>query len=306
MALMLGMAFLPAWAQHPGTHGAGTHGPAAHGPSGHPGAPAHGSFGGNRFPPMGLGGRRPGLPQAVSGVVPPPAYLGIRRPSPLPYTGAGPGSSYRQPYDDGHHRRPYHSPRDHDHDRWRDRDRGNYWADLPYTSGWVTPWIPTYPLVYGDDFDADSDQAYYDQAYYDQSQPYPGNAPVGQPEDQALYPYPSGPAPYTGPYTQPYAVSESSNPMPAQARAPYRPPAPAAEPATPPPSTPVTLVFKDGRPPEKIHNFLLTARTLSVLDQHRHDIPVAELDLEQTAKVNREAGVDFQIPGSQPSPPAQP
>jgi hypothetical protein len=58
----------------------------------------------------------------------------------------------------------------------------------------------------------------------------------------------------------------------------------------------VTLVFKDGRPSEQIHNYILSRTTLSVLDQHRQDIPVDALDLAATQKANREAGVDFRLP----------
>ena len=60
---------------------------------------------------------------------------------------------------------------------------------------------------------------------------------------------------------------------------------------------PVTLVFKDGRPPQQIHNYLLTATTLSVLDQRRQEIPVDQIDLAATAKVNRAAGASFALPG---------
>jgi hypothetical protein len=57
----------------------------------------------------------------------------------------------------------------------------------------------------------------------------------------------------------------------------------------------VTLVFKDGRPAEHIHNYLLTRTTLYVQDGRRREIPVDELDLAATVKVNHEAGVDFQL-----------
>jgi hypothetical protein len=68
-------------------------------------------------------------------------------------------------------------------------------------------------------------------------------------------------------------------------------PAPASEEA-------VTLIFKDGRPPEQIHNYLLTRSTLYVGDQLRRAIPTDQLDLVATAKANQEAGVDFQLPES--------
>jgi len=60
----------------------------------------------------------------------------------------------------------------------------------------------------------------------------------------------------------------------------------------------VTLVFKDGRTPEQIHNYLLTRTTLYVQDQKRRDIPTDELDLVATAKVNQDAGVDFHLPNA--------
>jgi hypothetical protein len=58
----------------------------------------------------------------------------------------------------------------------------------------------------------------------------------------------------------------------------------------------VTLVFKDGRPPEQIHNYLLTRNTLYVQDQKHQEIPTDQLDLVATAKVNEDAGVDFRLP----------
>jgi hypothetical protein len=58
----------------------------------------------------------------------------------------------------------------------------------------------------------------------------------------------------------------------------------------------VTLVFKDGRAPEKIHNYALTRTTLYVTDGRREEIPVASLDLAATEKVNRAAGVRFDLP----------
>lgn len=61
----------------------------------------------------------------------------------------------------------------------------------------------------------------------------------------------------------------------------------------------VTLVFKDGRPPETIHNYALTRSTLYVTDGRRREIPVADLDLAATEKANREAGVSFELPVAQ-------
>ena len=58
----------------------------------------------------------------------------------------------------------------------------------------------------------------------------------------------------------------------------------------------VTLVFKDGRPSEQIHNYILTRTAVYVTDAHHREIPVADLDLAATEKANREAGVDFKLP----------
>ena len=58
----------------------------------------------------------------------------------------------------------------------------------------------------------------------------------------------------------------------------------------------MTLIFKDGRPTLQIHNYMLTRTTLYVQDQHLREIPVDQLDLVAMAKVNQDAGVDFQLP----------
>jgi hypothetical protein len=61
----------------------------------------------------------------------------------------------------------------------------------------------------------------------------------------------------------------------------------------------VTLVFKDGRPAEKIHNYALTRTMLYVTDGRHREIAVADLDLAATEKANRAAGVSFQLPQTQ-------
>jgi hypothetical protein len=72
-------------------------------------------------------------------------------------------------------------------------------------------------------------------------------------------------------------------------------PQPAPAPA-PDPEEPITLIFKDGRPPLHIRNYALTRTMLYVRDQHHQDIPVAQLDLAATQKANEDTGVDFQLP----------
>lgn len=76
----------------------------------------------------------------------------------------------------------------------------------------------------------------------------------------------------------------------------YEPPA--YYPAQPPPAPEdaVTIIFKDGRPAEQIHNYALTRTTLYILDQQHRDIPIDAVDLAETERVNRDAGVQFQLP----------
>lgn len=57
-----------------------------------------------------------------------------------------------------------------------------------------------------------------------------------------------------------------------------------------------TIVFNDGRPSEQIHNYALTQTTLFVLDQQHRDIPLDQINVAETQKVNRASGVSFQVP----------
>jgi len=58
----------------------------------------------------------------------------------------------------------------------------------------------------------------------------------------------------------------------------------------------VTLVFKDGRPPVQIHDYVLTRNTVYVWDRHQRVIPIDQLDMVATAKANSDAGIDFELP----------
>jgi hypothetical protein len=59
----------------------------------------------------------------------------------------------------------------------------------------------------------------------------------------------------------------------------------------------VILIFKDGRPPEQIHNYIITRSTLFVGEKHHPDIPLEDLDITATAKINEDAGITFHLPG---------
>lgn len=182
------------------------------------------------------------------------------------YTGAGQQRMmYRPPYTRGDRSDRNNSRRDVPWDVW------------PYNYGLaVYPGSYDYPFWW--DFD-DSDDSSDESQSYALQEPSPqdyGSQPPEQqqPEYSALPQWPYGNGPQSVPQWQ----------TPAQA-------------ATPPqPAEAVTIVFNDGRPAEKIHNYLLTASTLYVMDEHHREIPVNELDLAATAKVNREAGIDFSLP----------
>jgi len=145
--------------------------------------------------------------------------------------------------------------------------------------GWIGPGA----FAYGD-------PGFYDDSVYSD----PGYSDAGvqaNPPAQGGYPTQVGyPAQaYDGPpYAEPPAANDAYPPAYSVA------PAPAPEPEI---ADAVTLVFKDGRPAEQIHNYLLTRTTLYVRDRRRQEIPVDELDVAATQKINRAAGVEFQLPG---------
>jgi hypothetical protein len=65
------------------------------------------------------------------------------------------------------------------------------------------------------------------------------------------------------------------------------------------PELPLTVIFKGGRSPAKIQNYMMTARMLIDLDsQHYEQIPLDQIDAAATERVNSAAGVVFQIPGA--------
>lgn len=131
----------------------------------------------------------------------------------------------------------------------------------------------------------DYSYAYSQPDYSYQAQPdytYPQPAP--EPDSSYAYPQPGPVSPYIYPYAPGYA------PQPA--------PAPQMQ-YVPGSSDTVTLVFKDGRPPEQIQNYLATRSTLTILDNNRRrEVALSDLDIPATIKANRETGVDFELPAA--------
>jgi hypothetical protein len=117
-----------------------------------------------------------------------------------------------------------------------------------------------------------------DSSYGDQSQSSPAYQDVNA----------QAPPPDNG-----YDESYGQAPPPPRAAYQQQAPPPAAIPDQPE----TTLLFKDGRPPQQVQNYAVTSTTLYVLDgERRRAIPLDEIDVPQTEKTNRDAGLDFEIP----------
>ena len=155
-----------------------------------------------------------------------------------------------------------------------------------------------------------------------QSAPDYGSAysePMPQPDNGYGYPQP-GPQPdygsqqpdYGTPYPQPMPAYPQPQPVPEGAYAYPVPPGYQPYPPQPMPAAPqmqyvpgsastVILIYKDGRPPEQIQNYLATRSTLTVLDGGRHrEIPLSELNIPATVSANHQTGVDFNLPSVAP------
>lgn len=152
---------------------------------------------------------------------------------------------------------------DYDRGRYRRTHTPVYGLALPYGIGSISTGYFAYP-----------DSAFYDNYY---------GAPPPQYDDHS--------AQFAA------APDEQAEAAPAPVyRAPYQPLQPLS--SEPTPETPVTLVFKDGRPNQQIQNYMLTRTTLYVQEQRLREIPVDQLDLAAMNKINSDAGVEFQLPGN--------
>jgi len=280
---MVAVLALPACAQRGGGHGGG--GFSGHGASvGHAGV-SGGMRSGGGSRPGGFSGSgvhavngrfyaRPGYAgrayagQGYAGFPPRAGYLNNR----------GPRLPYRPPYRGGHGLGVY--------------GVGGY----PYGYPYVNPYLLGYPDAFDDEgydngYDAAPYADYGQQGYADDGQgpdsPYgPGYGPGSTPG------YGGAPAPYPNQGMQPgqgYGPGYGSR----SGRVPYTGSGVTSHPAN---ETAVTVIFKDGRPAEQIHNYMLTSSTLTVLDGRYRQIPLDEIDREATVAMNRAEGVDFTFP----------
>jgi hypothetical protein len=59
------------------------------------------------------------------------------------------------------------------------------------------------------------------------------------------------------------------------------------------------VIFKSGRAPVKMENYMVTAKILTDLDsRHYEQIPIDQIDVTATQRANSAAGVGFEIPGA--------
>ncbi|HTW62380.1 MAG TPA: hypothetical protein VMD55_11275, partial [Terracidiphilus sp.] len=162
---------------------------------------------------------------------------------------------------------------DEDRDRF-DRRRRSFinWYLNTYSPNWLG-YGYGYPYTINPGFFdwGDTDDSGYDQGgEYDQG----GAAPAYPP------PYPDEGSPYPD---EGYAAP---NEQPV-----------AAAPAAPEPDQTLLLILKSGGAPVKVQNYMMTAKVLTVLDpQHYQQIPLDQIDLAATRRVNSAAGVEFQVP----------
>jgi hypothetical protein len=237
---------------------------------------AHGSISAHAAPAF-HGGFTASAPRSFTGA---PRYTGRSPLSSAPHFPAGNyGSRPNYYYGPARYHRPYHS-------------HYGYGYGVPYLGvGWIGPGYLN---------SGDLDSGYPDSGYPDSGYPgYPDTTTYDDSQAPPNYAGYDNPPPYQA---QPAQAQPALAPPPYQAQPAPAPPYPSYAQPQHAPSQPladedaVTLIFKDGRPPEQIHNYAMTRTTLYVRDQHHRDIPLDQLDFNATQKANRDAGVDFQLP----------
>jgi hypothetical protein len=98
---------------------------------------------------------------------------------------------------------------------------------------------------------------------------------------------------YSDPYLEPDYVSPEGYPGPSEPEANISVEQPAES------QLPLTVIFKDGRAPQSIANYIMSATVLIDFDSHNYErIPMDQIDIVATRQANRASGVDFQIPNT--------
>ena len=293
---------LPAFAQHGGSHA---------GPSGSRGFSGHSSYSSQPSFSRPAFSQSPNFARPAQPARYGPNYGPQYRPMPnAGYRAAGP-AGLRSPYNGNRNiqsryngttyngnrlsaaRAPYNPStaglsRGPDRNQYRDRFDArrrqfqNWYANTyPYWSG--------YPYLLNPNF---YNLGLYDWSDSDNSAPGSYESDNSQPGS-----YISDQAPGSDEYAQTYDPSNPAPDYPPYPNQGYAAPNQIASAATPSPAQPLTVIFKSGRSPIEIQNYLMTSRVLTDLDpEHYEQIPLDEINLAATQNFNKVAGVDFQVP----------
>ena len=299
-----GFSAHPGFAPHPGFSGhSGVYGPRSFA---HPPRVRYGNF-----PPPAMGhfnGPHLSIPRFTGGRA---TFPGTRPPYQSGFSGGS--SSWN-----------HNGNRDWDHDGDRDRDRDRfrnraglfqnwYLFGYPGSLGYLYPYVLDPWLFSGQDYGSSGydnsgyaqnyDNSGYDQSnqasgYNDQVSGYqpesangnyaaPGGEAYGEPSIENYGPPGAQPPPWPGPGAS--GTAPENQPSDSGLHAAFEPPL----------DGPLTVVFKSGRAPEQMQDYMLTAKMLTDLDTHHYEqIPLDQIDIAATVKANRASGEDFQVPGA--------
>ena len=146
-------------------------------------------------------------------------------------------------------------------------------------------YVYNYPTWLGYGYPYLIDPGFYD--WDDSDNSAPDNSGYLQSDAAPYYPAPYPDYSYAAPGETPPAGT------PDQQRAAAELAAPSA------PGQPLTVIFKSGRDPVKMQNYMMTAKVLTDLDsRHYEQIPIDQIDVVATQWANSAVGVKFEIPGA--------
>jgi len=146
-------------------------------------------------------------------------------------------------------------------------------------------YVSNYPTWPGYGYPYLIDPGFYDWSDSDNSAP--DNSAYDQTAAAPYYPAPYPDDGYGPPGDTPSASAQY------QQRAFAEPTVPSAS------GQALTVIFKSGRDPMKMQNYLMTAKVLTDLDsRHYEQIPIDQIDVVATQWANSAVGVRFEIPGA--------
>lgn len=314
----------PAFAQHGSARGAGfgNRGFGGHASSSaRPGFSGHVGFGhrGRSEP----GGYAPAAPFRYGSLGPPPAVRFDPPHISTPHIGVGQNGiitarpGYRSEFGgrnrtwEGNRNRGWDHRRDRDGDHDRDRDRFHgrarsfdnlYFFSYPGWAGYGYPYAFDPGFYGGPDYDnsgygQNNEGSAYDNENPD-DRPEPPNGEAVEPGDGSgagNFGEPGGAYGEMGEQPPPWPEPAGSEPAPDS----HFSVAGLSAASAPALEGPLTVIFKSGRAPETMQNYMLTAKSLTDLDaDHYEQIPLDRIDLAATERANHASGLEFRVPGA--------